>query len=415
MKVLWFCNVPFIDDAITGTGTWIRPVIDLILEDETIDLYIIAPHNVNKLTKMNFLNVNQWLVQSNYKKTSEGLPTNDFLEEIGQLVNKIKPDLIHVWGTEHYWGVLSTRNFIKNVPMLLEMQGLKSRCADIFSADLNMLDQLKCIGLKEILTRRNIFSNKRSYKKWGLIEKEIIFKADIINIQSDWMENQIRLIRNDVQLNRVTLPLRSDFYESTPWDVDNTNNYAIFFISSGPIPYKGLHTAIMALEHIKKFFPNIKLRVVGNFIFKGLRKDGYAVWLKKLATRLDVWENIEWLGPQDSKQIVHEMKLSNLNLVCSFIESYCLALAEGMYLGVPCVSAYNGGTSYVGKNSSTIFFQPGDHIDCAMKIITILNNRAFAKKLSDGLLKEGREEHSLDNVYKELLSIYNQLYINKKN
>jgi glycosyltransferase involved in cell wall biosynthesis len=415
MKVLWFANVVISDKKISNTGTWIQPIIDLILKSKQIELYVIAPSNVQGIIRKDCLGVKQWLVDSRYKKNSNGLPKNNYLKKISQLVTHISPDIIHVWGTENFWGTLFTNEYIKNIPMLLEMQGLKGECGKLFTADLTLKEQIKCIGFKELITRRNIFTIKSGYENWGLIENEIIKRADIINVQSDWMENQVVAKHSKALINRVCLPLRDEFYETTAWTYEENKNkqlHSIFIISSGPIPYKGLHVAIRALALIKAFIPDVRLKIAGNFVFNGLRKDGYATWLRELAINLDVWDDIDWLGSLNASNIIKEMKNSSVNLVCSFIESYCLALAEGMYLGIPCVSSYNGGTSYVGKDSSVLFYPPGDAVDCAMKVVSILEDDQYARNLSHKLRIESKCKHDLTVISKNLLLTYSKL--NKK-
>jgi len=44
------------------------------------------------------------------------------VEEIVKACEWFQPDLVHIWGIERFWGLLTARGYIR-VPVLLEMQG----------------------------------------------------------------------------------------------------------------------------------------------------------------------------------------------------------------------------------------------------------------------------------------------------
>lgn len=106
-------------------------------------------------------------------------------------------------------------------------------------------------------------------------------------------------------------------------------------------------------------------------------------WLNYLCRELEVIDSIEWLGPLDADQIIHELQLCAVNVVCSFVESYCLVLAEPMYFGVPCVTSFTGGTSWIAEDGKTaLFFSPGDAVMCSHQIGRIFRGRELGRRLS---------------------------------
>lgn len=414
MKVLWFSNVSISKNETTSTGTWIQPLINLITLNNDIELYIIATSNVKTLTRHDYSGVKQWLVESNFSRNAQNLPNTPYLEVITKLVKEISPDVIHVWGTESFWGTLFTNDFIRGIPILLEMQGLKGECGKIFTADLTISEKISCLGIKELVTRKNLFTNKASYTSWGKLESAFIAKADIINVQSDWMENLVRSKCKGAIINRICLPLRAEFYNAESWKQSNLGlNNNIFIMSSGATPYKGVHTAIRALAIIREYTPNVRLKVAGKFVFDGIRKDGYACWLRSLAKKLEVWDCIDWLGSISAAEIITVMQNARVNLVCSFIESYCLALAEAMYLGVPCVSSYNGGTSYLGDDSSVLFYQAGDYADCAFKVLSLMDSKNSIMHKSLNMKNISKDRHNISFITNNLFETYRKLNDNK--
>ena len=81
-------------------------------------------------------------------------------------MESFSPDLIHVWGTEKFWGLLTARDFIRG-NVLLEMQGLKRAIAKYYEGGLTIREQLACIGVKEIIKNNVIPLQRKKYERWG--------------------------------------------------------------------------------------------------------------------------------------------------------------------------------------------------------------------------------------------------------
>ena len=415
MKVLWFSNCPLIESKITNTGTWIQPMAQGLLATGLLDLAVIAFADVSQFTRQDYRKVPQWLVPVRARLGRNGMPTASLIEEIVKACEWFQPDIVHVWGVESYWGLLTARGYIR-VPALLEMQGMKKVCAKLFTADLTVKELFQCIGIKEMLKRKTIISYKNVFARWGRFEEEILRGHHFIDVQSEWMSAQVSAIQSQAQQFFVDLALRQQFYAAQPWSnfeieraTQGTSQH-IFYSSSGPIPYKGIHVALRALAGLKREFPQARLRVAGVFQRKGLRQEGYVRWLNHLCRELNVTNNIDWLGPLDADQIIHELQQCEVSVVCSFVESYCLALAESMYLGVPCVTSYNGGTSWIAEDQKTaLFFPPGDAVMCAHQIGRIFRERELGQRLSVQARSAGMKRHDPESVVQRRDVIYQQI------
>jgi glycosyltransferase involved in cell wall biosynthesis len=192
-------------------------------------------------------------------------------------------------------------------------------------------------------------------------------------------------------------------------NIQDTAQY-IFCSLSGGIPYKGIHVAIRALAYVKKKYPNTRLRVAGNIQKKGLRQDGYIRWLNLLSRKLNIIDSIDWLGPLNANQIISELQHCRVNVVSSFVESYCLALAEPMYLGVPCVTSFTGGTSWIAEdNNNALFYTTGDAVMCAHQIVRVFNEPELRNRLSTNAREAGLKRHNLNRIVQEQLAIYKKM------
>jgi hypothetical protein len=187
-----------------------------LLATESLKLAVIAFADVPKFTRQDYREVPQWLVPVRARLGRDGLPTASLVEEIVKACEWFKPDLVHVWGVEFYWGLLTARGYIR-VPALLEMQGMKKACAKLFTADLTVKELFQCIGIKEVLKRKSMISYKNDFARCGRFEEEILRGHPFIDVQSEWMSAQVRAIQPQAQQFFVDLALRQPFYTARPW------------------------------------------------------------------------------------------------------------------------------------------------------------------------------------------------------
>jgi len=381
MKVLWFSNVAFSDKKPNSTGTWLYTMASALLKTESIQLFNISQANVNKTIRQDSQVINQWLVPYESLKKN-GLPSSQTIQEIINIIADIKPDIIHIWGIENYWGLLSARGIIKG-KIILEIQGLKFECQKYIYAGLSFFDILKCFGIKEFLKPwGSLMGLKYSFKRWGKFEKEILLGHSNISTQSDWVRAYVKSVNPKAQIFNTSISLRKEFIESPKWEKINCVSHQIFTSTSSVMPYKGLHILIDAIGVLKKKYPKIKLVIAGSYQ-SGIRRDGYTKWLIRKIKLLNLEENIDWVGPLDAENIVLLLLKSNVAVIPSFIETYCLALNEALAIGIPTVVSFSGAMPELAiHEKSAIFFPPGDAIMCAFAIEKLLDDNNYAIKIS---------------------------------
>ena len=124
MKILWLCNCPLSDSDAGETGAWQGAMACGLLDSGAVELGIIATGPVKQFTRRDYRQVKQWLVPAGSPLGSDGLPSPSLVRAIVAAAGEFSPDLIHIWGTENFWGLLPARGLLK-YPSLLEIQGLK--------------------------------------------------------------------------------------------------------------------------------------------------------------------------------------------------------------------------------------------------------------------------------------------------
>lgn len=409
LKVLWFCNYAFSDIKPVSTGTWLNSMGQALVNSGEIQLYNISQGKVGCATRKDFQSICQWLVPFESLR-SNGLPSLKTINEIQGIVEKIKPDIIHIWGTENYWGLLTAREYIKG-NIVLEIQGLKYVISKYFYSGLSFMDLLNCFGLKEILKPSvSLVGQKHSFKKWGIFEKEMLLKHNFISTQSDWVRAYVKNENPFAQIFNTSILLRAEFIEAERWNISKCLPYQIFTSTSSDTSYKGLHILLNAVAILKNRYPQIKLLIAGS-VRSGLRESGYSKWLKRRVKRLQINENVFWIGPLDARNLVLQMNKASVVVIPSFVESYCVALEEALTIGVPTVVSFAGAMPELAiDEKATLFFQPGDATKCADNIERFFVNNAFAEFVSRNSYNEKTLKKNIAvaniqiSIYKDVVS-----------
>jgi len=409
MKILWLSNKILSEDDSHGTGTWLGAMAQRLTSSGQVTLGNISCGKVTQLTRQDFGSIKQWIVSESDTSSLLRLPSQTTITGILAAVDDFSPDIVHIWGTEYFWGLLTSRKMIDHIT-LLETQGLKFSIAKVFYGGLTLKEKFACIGLKEIIRNNTIFKMQRWYYRCGIVEKEIFATHRFITVQTPWLESQIKQFNTKGKIFHNDFILRDPFYVAQPWCF--SGNVMIFTTAAYPSPFKGLHIAVRAVSILKKRFPNIMLRIAGAHQRKGLRRDGYIAWVNREIYRLGIAKNITWLGPLSASQIASELQQCSAVIIPSFIEGYCLGLAEAMQVGVPSVISFAGGTPCLARDDeSALFFPPGDEAMCAYQVERLLTDRDLAIRLSRNARAVAVERNNPDKVVSKQLEIYRQVIV----
>ena len=410
MKVLWFSNIELTDE-LKGTGGWIFAMANLLIKEACVELHLITQGDVQSVTKKEYKTISQWIFPPEPLKTN-GLPSLKTIREIQSVVNEIQPEIIHVWGMENYWGLLTARGLIRG-NVILEIQGLRFEIAKHFYSGLSMYDLLNCFGYAEIRRPlQSLIGAKYSFTRWGKFEKEMLRKHKFISTQSNWVRANIFFVSPMAQIFNTSIRLRQEFLDADKWEFENCKKYQIFTSTSSETSYKGLHILLDAIFVLKIKYPQLKLCIAA-FPKVGFKHSGYSNWINKKINYLNLGESITWLGPMDAGNLVIQMQEANVVVVPSFIESYSLSFDEALTIGVPTVASFAGAMPELASHEFTsLFFPPGDSIMCANAISRYFANPEFAKLISQNSYQIKRTNNKF-NPTELQLSIYNKILSNE--
>ena len=407
MKILWLTNMVLSEKERGLGGTWYAAMAEALADSGKVSLANIAQANVSEVTQQDYGTIRQWAVPNSDRINREGLPGKTKIVPILEAIEEYSPDLVHVWGTETYLGLLTGRRLI-NRTALLETQGLKFSIASVFQGGLSFQEQIACVGIKEILRGSTIFSEKKRFGKWAAFEKEIISRHRYLAVQTKWVESQVRAVNRSCKIYQSDCILREPFCKATPWQFSGR---PIFFCSAAySAPFKGLHLAIGAAARLKNRFPNVELHIAGGHQRRGIRRSGYVAWLNRKIKQLGLESNVKWLGPLDAVNVVREMSGAAAVLVPSYIENCSVTMQEAMMVGTPVVAACTGGLPEIATDEeSGLFFPIGDEGACAHQLERIIIEDQLAQRMSEESRRIALRRNDRDRIVRQQIANYTDM------
>lgn len=415
VKVLWFSNCVLSKDASRGSGSWLFAMRDLIATD--IELINIAEDSVGCICTHEGNKIREYLIPQ--WRLHKGIPSEEKIQEIIEIVNSEKPDLIHIWGVEKYWALLFSRGYIKSERVLLEIQGVLSACTDVFWGGLTPKESKGLVSFRAVLYPPSKLSNiYRSFKRNSIYEEEIIRYFDNIAVQSKWTREQLSSICGQKTNFFYSLrPIRQEFYKARKWIKPNNSNPVVFCTVSYYTPFKGFHFLLRALHVLVQQNNNITLRVAGFDLSNRpfYVKSDYERFILKEITRLGLQNNIHFCGPLKAPQLVEEILSADVIVNPSLVESFSAAAAEALYLGAPVVLAYAGAmVNFSDDKEVALYYNPMDYRSLASKIKILMQDEICRNRLSTNAIEILNQICSPLHVKERQLEIYRTLTVGKE-
>lgn len=309
-----------------------------------------------------------------------------------KIVNHFRPDIIHVFGSEHTGGMVAT---VTKVPVVLHLQGILNYLEGAW-----LPQGLSWGGF--ILMHPKQWQVKRWLKRSCATEQIILSSCRHYMGRTDM----------DYRVSRILSPYSSYYYCSEmlrpaiyhankTWSFHHRKHNTIISIIS-PAVYKGADVILKTAQVLKHAL---------NIDFKW---DVYGVKDIKDAERLSNIRakhvNVECHGVVTPELIVDIVSNADVFVHPSYIENSPNTVCEAQVLGIPVIANYVGGTpSLISHKVNGILISPNDAFLTASYIIDLISNEEFAKQIS----KTGREtalrRHNPQSIVKDVIDIYSDI------
>lgn len=411
MKILWIVNTIFpypaeqLDMQKTAFGGWLNGLADTIKEEKNVELAIATVYSGKELKKFQDDHLIYYLLPG-----APAIKYNRKLEIYWKAINEeFKPDLVHIHGTEFSHG-LAFQNACPEVKSIISIQGLISKYAKVYYANITMEDIIKNITVRDVLRQDNIIQAKKRFVQRGKNEIEILKKANSVLGRTNWDYANVKAINPNIKYYCANETLRREFYDKE-WDITNVEKHTLF-TTQASYPIKGIHHLFETVYLLKKQYPNIKLYIAGeNIISRGrIRRNGYAKYLEKLIRKYHIQENIIYTGILNVNQMKDRLLKTHVFVLPSAIENSSNSLGEAMMLGMPCVATNTGGTMDMLEHKKEGFLYSYTEPEvCAEYITQYFEDEQLAVEYGKNARETALVRHNPEKNGETILKIYEDM------
>lgn len=323
----------------------------------------------------------------------------------------VKPDVIHLHGTEYPWG----KSYVDTCGpehVVVSIQGLLSAYYYYYYYGLSVWTLIRNATIGSILFGGTL-KGKHNFKRDSKREIALLQKVHHVIGRTSWDCAHTWEINPDAKYYFCNEILRQEFFDGSKWEYDKCSKHTIF-LSQGTYPIKGLHQILKAMPLILRHYPNAKIRIAGGDITqrKGLRGfllySDFANYISRTIKRLQLTGHVIFTGPLDAEGMKREYLNANVFVCPSTIENSPNSLGEAQILGVPCISSYVGGVSDMIPNGDCGIMYRFEEINMLAKAVC----DTFAKSEFSGqqhMVEIAKQRHNpitnriaLEKIYKEI-------------
>jgi len=259
---------------------------------------------------------------------------------IGSVLNEIKPDLVHGWGTEEVYGFAAVLSGYTNI---VSMQGILSHYV-----------------LKSLMPLHSYWL--------AVLEIFVLWKAGRITVESEWGRCILKRRNPHAKVSVIEYGVSNIFFK-TKWKPKKQK--PIFLFVGTPIRRKGIQDLISAYQD--KSLEKSELWIVG---------DGNSKWVKKQKKKSSI--NTKWLGFKNQREVAQLMSKAWALILPTRADNSPNVIKEARVVGIPVITTNKGGQGkYLNDKKDGHLIAPGN-IKQIRKVIgwTIKNydkNRAMGE------------------------------------
>ena len=399
MNVLWLSgnSAMYANQNSYNGGGWIYTLQQHIQMSGDVQLSMAFPWNVDfeeSGKNCTYYGIKRHRFYLINKKSKE----NKIKNRLCYIINKVKPDIIHVWGTEEFLGLACE---ITDIPVVIHLQGI---LGPIYNAWLpSGLSWLRLYFLSpKYIYIRSI------YKYFICREKIMMQKCSYFIGRTDWDKSISKFISPKSQYFYCSEMLRTEIYDSTEiwkYKKNRKSRIIISIISSGI--YKGGDVILKVAKLLKKYSDtSYEWHVYGISTLKDF---------EKIAHINSEEVNVIPKGIINAQQLVEKILDADIFAHFSYIENSSNAVCEAQLLGIPVIATDVGGmSSLINNNVNGVLVPSNDSYIMSSTINSIISDENISMSLGHEGHKIALERHNPDTITNDLLLIYNSI-INNKN
>lgn len=410
MKVLWFSNTPAGGEKILNLdntrGGWLVSLEKVLKEKVNLSVafnYVkYAERFENEGVKYYPISKRNWKYHMLKNKFFGEFTDTEDLQVYLDIINTVKPDIIHIHGTENPFGCIIGQ---VEVPVVQSIQGNYTVSNyKYFSGIERKYATMRGISLRKPYTW--VFNRSRNHRyKTSSVPKTAREKRNLRNCRNiigrtDWDRRITRILAPESTYFHNDEMLREPFYYHK-WQ-DPGNKKLIIHTTTGESIFKGFETICMSLNELNKIGIDVEWRVAG--FSSGSLVDRM---VKKKIGNSYPKKGLVLMGNLKQEILIRSMLEADIYVLPSHIENSPNSLCEAMIMGMPCITTLAGGSSTILRDKEEgIVIQSGDPWVMSGAILELHSDRELAISYGEKARKKALARHDRDKIVTDLMTIY---------
>jgi len=422
IKVLWITTSPtgvasrILHIANAGSsGGWVLSAYDSLKDREDVEIVFASSSKSiarGKMIKRTESGITAYC--THLGRVSFGVrPHREDIAAWKAIIDEVRPDLIHVWGTEtsvQRDALLANGNRIPSVIFIQGLIGIHNHYQDgyFFSKEnapyRSLLGRMKSIipHLKSRYFRNQIASEQTAIRMSGRIITDNQFTRDYCSS-----------VYRECKFYSCPLPVNAAFLEAS-WSLEACKRHQIFTLF-GLSGSKGMHQLLKALALVEKRIPDVKLVMPGPTRLKDeLRSNPltlkyYELWMQRFIVKNALEKNVVFAGKLSAEEMVEQIRGCNVYVMPSAMEVHAGSLREAMLVGAPSISTYCGSVpEFVKSGENGFMYRYEDYEILAERIMLVLGDDSLAREMAQRGRATSRamfDDHKDESIYGIYLAI----------
>ena len=409
MRVLWFeITTPNLYERTnTVLGGWQDSLEDVIKTEKEVDLYVAFPSKVLQDRKLvgGVTYIPLQLKYSLFEKIQDLFTWNVFrdklLKQCLTVIEDVKPDIIHVFGTEYPYGLISCQT---KIPVVLHIQGAIIPYHNAYYPPSYNNYSMFFLQFPNIIRQMYVWIKSRKEKTRVKLEESVWKSVSYFMGRTNWDKAIVYCNNPQSYYFHVDEVLRPAFYSiSKRWDVKEGRQLKLLTIGIGTF-WKGPDLIVKTANVLKQLNVSFEWNVAGE-----IRVDVKTVVEKKEAKRFED-NNVNILGYEDADNLIELILSSTMLIHTAYIDNSPNSICEAQMLGLPIISTKVGGIdSLIDSGVNGILIPANDPWRLAYEILSLANNNDKLKLMSENAQVVAAKRHDRRIVKSQLMNCYHSI------
>jgi len=327
------------------------------------------------------------------------------LERARAIVADYHPDLIHVHGTERFYGLIVGMDM--DVPVIVSIQGLISQYRKFWFAGWNYRERLRALRVWDMLRLKGPVLEYRWWQTGASRELEIIRRNQYFIGRTDWDKAWVCAVNPRATYYSCNEAIRPAFFHSD-WSLANIGRHSILF-TNVMNPLKGIPVLLDAAAILLRKYPDLQVCLTGDW-YPG---SGWGRVVRHKLRTLGLEDCVTFTGPVEADTLASLLLKANVFASPSWIENSPNTIAEAMLVGTPCVASFTGGlTTILMCGETALMYPPGDSALLAAAVGRVFDDDALAVRLSCAAKRVALRRHDPCRNVARQIEIYQEVLSN---